>query len=898
MLGDGHLAERSRRAITVRGLDVIVHADRRAASTTFARDEPLFVLRAGVFPRGDLIAPPRSATGRPVIAIAGSASDGQAGGLSPEALAARWHERDQLPACVYLESPRGLGDARGFGAWARSRSSRFVALAGAEVGFDERLRVALVVTTLHRGGAERVVLSLHERLLGAGITPLLAVLDRPRRASYPAPPGWLDLAAIAEKRADRLVALGQLLRTAGVDLAHLHLLSGDESRALAGTGVPIVVTLHNAAEGWQRGQGELRAGDVDLVLPCSRSADRDAAKLGLSVPRRVAWNGIDEGRLPRVAREDDALAAGRREALGLPRDHRGPVLLALANPRPQKRLELLPAILAALVVRGIDARLLIAGETVGTDAASRASIEAFEAALAQTEVAGRIARPGPQDDLAALFAVSHLLVSTSAHEGLSIAQLEAVAVGLPLVVTDVGGAEEIARLHPERVSRLAPDASAEVFADAIVACLARPARAEGARSALGLSPAFTDHAMTKRHARLYRRTLTARAPRSCDLLVVSNNLVMGGAQTSARKLLTALAADGLAVSAAVIEERPELPSVGRSALLAAGIDVFATASARTTEPDRVFDELLAHLDRCAPRNVFFWNLRPSFRARLADALVGVRVVDVSPGAMSFDALERHFAPRDAARAGEPAELLSTQDYGRLLFSAVVKYTDEVARARALLQAPVVVIPNGVALPAEARFPERDAARPLGGLVLGTACRLSPDKCLEQLVDAFRSIVTRFPTARLRVAGGDDAGHEAYGASLRASVADLPVDFVGEQRGLAAFHASVDVFVVIAEPAGCPNASLEAMAAGLPLVITDVGGARDQVEHERTGLLSPAGDTAALAAAIARLLDDADLRARLGKAARAEIEARFTIARMASSYRALLDLAPGSTSGPQ
>ena len=102
-----------------------------------------------------------------------------------------------------------------------------------------------------------------------------------------------------------------------------------------------------------------------------------------------------------------------------------------------------------------------------------------------------------------------------------------------------------------------------------------------------------------------------------------------------------------------------------------------------------------------------------------------------------------------------------------------------------------------------------------------------------------------------------------------------------------FLESLDAFVMISEPAGCPNASLEAMAAGLPVFATDHGGAADQVVDGHTGRLTPRGDPASLADAI---VDGAADRERLwtwGIAGRDRIESRFSLERMADAYSRVL-----------
>ena len=99
-----------------------------------------------------------------------------------------------------------------------------------------------------------------------------------------------------------------------------------------------------------------------------------------------------------------------------------------------------------------------------------------------------------------------------------------------------------------------------------------------------------------------------------------------------------------------------------------------------------------------------------------------------------------------------------------------------------------------------------------------------------------------------------------------------------------FLAGLDLFAMISEPAGCPNASLEAMAAGLPVVATDFGGAAEQVIDGVTGRLVPPRDAAALAAALTDLAADPNRRRECGAAGRARAEALFDLRRMVADYR--------------
>jgi len=95
-----------------------------------------------------------------------------------------------------------------------------------------------------------------------------------------------------------------------------------------------------------------------------------------------------------------------------------------------------------------------------------------------------------------------------------------------------------------------------------------------------------------------------------------------------------------------------------------------------------------------------------------------------------------------------------------------------------------------------------------------------------------------------------------------------------------------VFVFPSRTEGLPNALLEAMAAGLPIATTDVPGCRDLVAHQHTGLLVPFGDTARLANAITRLLDQRDLARSLGSKASEEVTAHWNIEATWRAYESI------------
>jgi glycosyltransferase involved in cell wall biosynthesis len=137
---------------------------------------------------------------------------------------------------------------------------------------------------------------------------------------------------------------------------------------------------------------------------------------------------------------------------------------------------------------------------------------------------------------------------------------------------------------------------------------------------------------------------------------------------------------------------------------------------------------------------------------------------------------------------------------------------------------------------------------------------------------------------LRIAGGVEYGCGSYAAELRAIAAGLPVSWEGEISDLIGFHASLDIFVMISDPAGCPNASLEAIAAGLPVIATDVGGAAEQVINGVTGSLVPSRDIPALSEAMIGLGRAPELCRVQGEAGRTHIAKNFSLDAMVANYR--------------
>jgi glycosyltransferase involved in cell wall biosynthesis len=738
------------------------------------------------------------------------------------------------------------------------------------VEFDAGLRVVQLVTTIQLGGAERVALDLAHEANRNGVQTTVAALAQPTRRSFPKPKYFADLSDVENDPDLRADAVQRLCLEWGADVVHAHLIRADEAEAIRARGLPLVITAHNKATSWPADYLAAQNPFADLFIGCAHSVTRDIAAHIPHARVRTVWNGIDARRaLP----QDSKAGAELRASLGW--DATDFVLLAIANPRSQKRLERLPEIVVRteerLGTRRV--RLLIAGEPSIASEDARKAVAKLEREIETWHVQKALHWAGAIDDVSPYLAASDVFVSTSGVEGFSLAQLEALAAGLPLVVTAVGGATELSE-RSDRVCLVPPDADAEQFASA----LAQLASAGPARKP-ALPAAFTRDRMQTRTQLLYRGVLasvrTARKPRR-TVWLLTNNFSIGGAQTSARRLLMGLAERGHPVRAATIEEAPERLSPGRRLLESSGVAVLAIRP--NSNPEVLAAKLLDALTAAPPHAVLFWNLITSVKVLIADALTDIPVFDISPGEMYFDSLQKFFR---SVLPGLP--VLEERAYGARLAGIAVKYAAEAPRAAKTLGVCVHIIPNGV--------PLLPARKPLNSnrLIIGTAARISPDKRLDQLIDAIRIAHSDLPPYEIRIAGGSDGMRNAHLAELRRRARDLPIRWLGPVSDSAPFLQELDLFAMISEPAGCPNASLEAMAAGLPIVATDHGGVAEQVLDGINGRLVPRGDVRALAKALVSLGADRATRERFGSASRQRAASEFSMESMLDRYSDLLGL---------
>ncbi len=294
------------------------------------------------------------------------------------------------------------------------------------------------------------------------------------------------------------------------------------------------------------------------------------------------------------------------------------------------------------------------------------------------------------------------------------------------------------------------------------------------------------------------------------------------------------------------------------------------------------ERVLQLVEQMGATTLAFWNAPAALKLALAKVLEvrPLRLVDVSPGPMLRDELS---AAGDYSRRLS----LSVADYFARLDCFVAKYEGgQPPELRDDSSNRVRVFPNGVPQVAAGA-----AAPPPPGwvpeLAIGTVCRIVPSKRLEQLVDMMDVLARRIPDATLTIVGAADPWHKDYASYVADKIGRAGlrgIRFVGAHVDVAPFLRSFRVFVMLSDDQGfVPNASLEAMSTGVPVVANDSGGTAEQVLHGINGFIIPTADPVELAGAVEILLRDSGKRQAFGAAARRHVEHEFPIARMVAGY---------------
>jgi glycosyltransferase involved in cell wall biosynthesis len=222
-------------------------------------------------------------------------------------------------------------------------------------------------------------------------------------------------------------------------------------------------------------------------------------------------------------------------------------------------------------------------------------------------------------------------------------------------------------------------------------------------------------------------------------------------------------------------------------------------------------------------------------------------------------------------------LVRASSEGNDVFACISGDSAAWAARQGISRRRLMVLPNGIDLE---RFSLR-GPNPSGPAAL--VARLAPEKDVGTLLDAVALLGPRCPDFRLEIAGDGPCRAEL---EKRAQPLGDRVRFLGVVHDVPALLSRARLFVLSSITEGISLTLLEAMARGLPIVATCVGGNPEVVSDGETGLLVPPRDPAALADALAHCWTRPESCARMGVAGRLRVEQRFDIRRMVAAYERL------------
>jgi glycosyltransferase involved in cell wall biosynthesis len=221
--------------------------------------------------------------------------------------------------------------------------------------------------------------------------------------------------------------------------------------------------------------------------------------------------------------------------------------------------------------------------------------------------------------------------------------------------------------------------------------------------------------------------------------------------------------------------------------------------------------------------------------------------------------------------------------------SVSQQASAISRAEGASIGRLRVIRNGIDLNRSGRAAHE--ARPRCHAV--AVGRLTTVKDLETMLRAASIVSNALPSFHLDVVG-DGPSRQALEVLQRQLGLERHVTFRGATDDVAGTLGDADLFVQSSLSEGISLTLLEAMAAGVPIAATDVGGTPEVVEHGVTGLLVKPQDPGALAEAMLTILQDRDVAERMGNAGRNRVERHFSVQQMAASYEALYEEAVART----
>ena len=368
------------------------------------------------------------------------------------------------------------------------------------------------------------------------------------------------------------------------------------------------------------------------------------------------------------------------------------------------------------------------------------------------------------------------------------------------------------------------------------------------------------------------------------LLIVTESLGVGGTESHLVRILPRLAASGLKVAVFCLAERGEQADV----LEAHAVEVLAASPKGTLERGHHHHPVL--VARAAAR--LFWSIR-RWNPHIAHFYLPGPYLVGAPVAVATRVPVKIMSRRSLSDYQQSWPAVTRIE--RVLHGAMDAL---VGNSRAVVaqlnsecaaESKIRLIYNGIDI---VKPPNRCSARRMLGLddheLIGlVVANLIPYKGHQDLLRGLGQVARQLPSPwRVLLVGRDEGLRPKLECLARSEGIAHNVQFLGQRSDVSSLMAAADFGLLTSHEEGFSNVVIEAMASGLAMVVTSVGGNLDAVIEERTGLLVPPRDPTAIGEAVLRLARDPNLRKTLGEAGRIRVEREFSIDRCAQAHREL------------
>ena len=632
--------------------------------------------------------------------------------------------------------------------------------------------------------------------------------------------------------------LAKKLRREKIDILHAHGYTATTVGRLAAilAGVPTIFShIHSTYLDFSKKQvfiEKFLSRWSEKIICCSKAVSDFAAEfLGISPEKiKVIYNGV----------EPIGESSGKKAEFGISED--APVVGCIASLFPHKGHKFLLEAVKEVLRWNPKVKFILVG-----DGPLKNELEEF---AREKGIEKNVIFTGVRKDVSdILSAMDVVVLPSSGREGLGIALIEAMAMKKPVIGTVIGGIPEV--IEHGKNGLLVPPANPAALAAAIVSVLADKAKAKkmGEDGFEIFSRKFTARKMVSEIEKLYSEAEKIRVA-----YISAFPEIVGGGQVGMLELLKRIDREKFLPFAVIPGEGGLKEEVEKIGIRAEVIHFPPFKFFRIIEVLKAVFNLekflkkhrikIVHSD--IPRNALYSFLSSFF---------GKTFVVFHARVLKSETFTNWLLERTCDRI-ICVSMAVSERFGKK------KKTE--------------VVYNGVDLlrfsPA-AQMRKKTFSFP-GEIVVGTLARLEQAKGVDVFLKAAEIVLRKNRKVRFVVVGGGDSG-EIGNLSKSLGISENVV-IAGRRDDIPEVLRSFDIFVSATFTEGFSRAVIEAMAVGLPVVATDVGGNREGVSNGETGFLVPSGNCEKLSEAILTLIEDDEKRAEFGRASRRRVEKFFSI----------------------